>query len=137
MVSGRLGKVRPHAVSARRLSISAHFALAPKILVAPLDFEDPDARVIESGRLSASRADFSAYLKRITAFDTKHDRIQPSFYHHFSLIRGIALQHPENVHSYIDRLEGVRGRPELVKLATAFWFEKQADDVPPLTGSRC
>ncbi|MCG8597851.1 MAG: hypothetical protein MI785_26285 [Kiloniellales bacterium] len=106
--------MRPHAVSARRLSIlallavlvalpsdpSAHFALAPKILVAPLDFEDPDARVIESGRLSASRADFSAYLKRITAFDTKYDRIQPSFYHHFSLIRGIALQHPENVHSY-------------------------------------
>lgn len=114
MINGRLGKVRPHAVSARRLSIlallavlvalpsdpSAHFALAPKILVAPLDFEDPDAWVIESGRLSASRADFSAYLKRITAFDTKYDRIQPSFYHHFSLIRGIALQHPENVHSY-------------------------------------
>ena len=115
------------AVIALPSGLTAHFALAPKILVAPLDFEDPEARVIDAGRLSASRADFSAYLKRITAFDTKYDRVQPSFYLHFSLIRGIALQHPENVHSYIDRLEGVRGRPELFQLATTFWFEKQAE----------
>ena len=54
-------------------------------------------------------------------------RISPSRRRSWSRRSTSRTQHPENVHSYIDRLKGVRGRPELVKLATAFWFEKQAE----------
>lgn len=108
-------------------SSSAHFALAPKIEVEPQRLEMPQKILLRLGDVQATRSDFSDYLERITAFDTKYDRVQPNFFAHFELIRGLALFHPVNVHKYIDKLALVKNRPDFHQYAVAAWFLEQAE----------
>jgi hypothetical protein len=82
---------------------------------------------LRHGATRASRSDFAGYLTRLTAFDTKYDRVQPSFYAHFSLARGIALFYPDNVHKYIDRVSLVADDAALHALAVRSWFRGQAE----------
>jgi hypothetical protein len=105
----------------------AHFALAPKIEVAPTHFPQPDTPFLRLETIRASRADFARYLERLTAFDTKYDRVQPSLYLHFSLARGIALFHPDNLHTYVDHINEVKTNGPLFRLAVRTWFEGQAE----------
>jgi hypothetical protein len=106
---------------------SAHFALAPKLDIQPTVVESPQAVLMKVGNITATRGEFSDYLQRITAFDTRYDRIQPNFYSHFSLVRGVALFYPDNVHTYIDKIALVKEQPPFYKLAVNSWFEKQAE----------
>lgn len=106
---------------------SAHFALAPKLDIQPAELESPQAVLMKVGNITATRGEFSDYLQRITAFDTRYDRIQPNFYSYFSLVRGVALFYPDNVHTYIDKIALVKEQPPFYKLAVTSWFEKQAE----------
>jgi hypothetical protein len=106
---------------------SAHFALAPKLAIQPSELESPQAVLMKVGNITATRGEFSDYLQRITALDTRYDRIQPNFYSHFSLVRGVALFYPDNVHTYIDKIALVKQQPPFYKLAVNSWFEKQAE----------
>lgn len=106
---------------------SGHFALAPKLEIQPTELESPQAVLMKVGNITATRGEFSDYLQRITAFDTRYDRIQPNFYSHFSLLRGVALFYPDNVHTYIDKLALIKQQPPIYKLAINSWFEKQAE----------
>lgn len=101
--------------------------MAPKIELGPTDFADPGKKFLGVGELQANRADFGDYLRRLTAFDTKYDRVQPGFYAYFSLARGIALFHPDNVHKYIDNINLVKNNQPLARLAVRAWFEGQAE----------
>lgn len=115
------------AVSFWLSDATAHFALAPKLDIQPAELESPQAVLMKVGNITATRGEFSDYLQRITAFDTRYDRIQPNFYAHFNLVRGVALFYPDNVHTYIDKIALVKEQPSFYKLAVNSWFEKQAE----------
>ena len=89
-----------------------HFSVAPKLEVGPADLEGAESVFLTLGETTASRGDFHRYLQRITAFDTKYDRMQPTFWLHLELVRSIALLHPRNVHSIVDDLREARALPE-------------------------
>lgn len=108
-------------------AVYAHFALAPKIEVGPLPLDAPDKELLHVDELRVSRADFADHLQRITAFDTKYDRVQTVFFSYFELIRGIVLFHPDNVHKYIDNIAQLESQPQFYHVAVSAWFKKQAD----------
>lgn len=108
-------------------AVAAHFSLAPKITVEPLPLPQSDATLFHSGTPSVSRGDFSDYLARLIAFDTKYQRLQPSFSAHFNLLRGTAFFHPENVHKYIDNLQALRNNPLAYQAAVQRWIRGQID----------
>lgn len=105
----------------------AHFALAPKLTVGPVDYDEPEAVLVRVGKLTASRGDFGTYLRRLTAFDTKYDRVQPSLSAHFGLVRALALFHPRDVHAYLAHVEEIQGDEEIRDLALRTWFLRQAE----------
>ena len=106
---------------------SAHFSLAPKIEVAPLQLESPEKELVHVAQFSASRVAFTDYLQRITAFDTKYDRVQSAFFSHFEIIRGIAFFHPDNVHKIIDTIAQSKNKSVIHQLEVTDWFKKQAE----------
>ncbi|MEO1229694.1 MAG: hypothetical protein AAFZ18_12360 [Myxococcota bacterium] len=105
----------------------AHFAFAPKLTITPVVYDKPETVLVRVGKLTASRADFGAYIRRLTAFDTKYDRVQPSLSAHFGLVRALALFHPQDVHAYLARVEEIRGDEEIRGLALSTWFLRQAE----------
>jgi hypothetical protein len=109
------------------LTAEAHFTLAPKIEIMPKAVEQPDALFIRYGDIEASRGDFLEYLQRLTAFDTKYQKVQANFSTHFDLLRGVAFYHPENVHQYIDSIKIAKSNKALHAFAIKAWFSHQAD----------
>ncbi len=103
----------------------AHFALAPKIAIEPLPLPEPDQILFDTGSVKATRGEFSDYLQRLTAFQTKYQRLQPTFSAHFELLQSVAFYHPENVHQYIDSLAPVRERPDMYRFAVSQWIRGQ------------
>lgn len=106
-------------------SAEAHFSLAPKIAIEPLPLPQPETTLFRSGAISASRGEFSDYLQRLIAFDTKYQRLQPNFSAHFNLLRGVAFFHPDNVHRYIDTTVAVRANPAMYQFAVKQWIKGQ------------
>ncbi len=107
-------------------SLHAHFALAPKIEISPSGFEAPQANLIQIQSVDINRQKYADYLNRVTAFDTKYDRVQTNFFSHFEVIRGIALFHPDNVHKFIDNIAALKQQPRFYQLAVTNWFKEQA-----------
>lgn len=108
-------------------TVRAHFALAPKIEIAPPVFEQPEKVLIRFDQYSINRVEFADYLQRVSAFDTKYDRVQSSFFSHFEVIRGIAFFHPENVHKYIDRMSSSNNQVAVKPASLTTWFTQQAE----------
>lgn len=104
-----------------------HFSVAPKLEVGPADLEGAESVFLTLGETTASRGDFHAYLQRITAFDTKYDRMQPNFWLHLELVRSIALLHPQNVHSVVDALREAESLPERRRALLDEWVIRQAE----------
>lgn len=113
------------ALSLWQIPVFAHFALAPKIAIDPLPLPQADQRLFQAGEVVASRGQFSAYLERLTAFETKYQRVQPSFSAHFNLLRGVAFFHPDNIHTFIDRVDGLRSQPAMYQFAVGHWIKGQ------------
>lgn len=103
----------------------AHFSLAPKITVAPLPLPEPETPLMHLGEIRISRGDFSDYLDRLTTFETKYQRLQPSFSSHFNLVRGVVFFHPDNVHQYIDTIASLDGDPRMGDLLARQWIKGQ------------
>lgn len=115
------------AVLAAPPSGDAHFSVAPKLEVGPDDLDRPEAPFLTLGDVTATRGDFHAHLQRITAFDTKYDRMQPNFWLHLELVRSIALLHPENVHSVVDELRASDSLPDRQRALLNEWVIRQAE----------
>lgn len=105
----------------------AHFALAPKIEIGPARLEHGEQTLLRIQGYAISRRTFHEYLQRLSAFDTKYDRIQPNFYAHFEIIRGLAFFHPDNIHTYIDHIEALKDDPNFYRFALNTWFDKQSE----------
>ncbi len=104
-----------------------HFSVAPKLEVGPADLDQPGSTFLTLGEATSTRGDFLAYLRRITAFDTKYDRMQPNFWLHLELARSIALLHPENVHSVVDELRASAFLPDRHRSLLNEWVVRQAE----------
>lgn len=102
----------------------AHLALAPKVEVAPLFTED-DSLLVRTGAIRITRAEFSRYLARLTAFPTKYQRLQPGFDSHFQLVQSVAFHHPRNVHDYIDNVDQLNEHHPLYRFAVRQWVRGQ------------
>ena len=107
------------------IPVSAHFSVAPKIKAYFTKEVAPEKPFIKEAPLT--RGEFLNYLDRLTAFDTKYDRVQPKFYAHFNLIRGVALAYPENVHDYIDTLTLLKTNTQVYQNGVKSWFSHQAE----------
>lgn len=108
--------------------VQAHYSMAPKLSVEPATLATPAAAFLRlNGEVTATRGDFARYLQRITAFDTKYVRLLPRFWLHLELLRGIALHHPDNVYSVIDRLPEPGARDGMRTRLLQRWFAAQAE----------
>jgi hypothetical protein len=109
------------------ISLEAHFTLAPKIEILPKAAQKPDALFIKLGDKQATRGDYLNYLQRLTAFNTKYQKVQTNFSSHFDLLRGVVFYHPENVHKYIDNIDLAKANEAIYQLAVKAWFRHQAE----------
>ena len=105
----------------------AHFSVAPKIKAYYTKLSNEESVITDKKSSVFNRTEFLNYLERLTAFDTKYDRVQPKFYAHFNLVRGIALAYPENVHDYIDTLTLLKANPNVYHEGIKSWFSDQAE----------
>lgn len=105
----------------------AHFSMAPKIEILPKSVEHPEILFVKRGEIKATRGEYLDYLQRLTAFDTKYQKVQTNFAAHFELVRGVAFFHPENVHQYIDNIGQIQSNEKIRRFAVMSWFQLQAE----------